>query len=71
MSPAGYGMLKSQVEIVDKLIQHIRITRSEAQQLLDTALKTEVTHLLDEIYRLVYDGKSKLLSQMEHPCAVG
>ena len=71
MSPAGYVMLKSQVEIVDQLIQHIRILRGEAQQLLDAALKAEIIHSLDETYRLMYDGKSKLLSQMEHPCAVG
>ena len=71
MSPASYGVLKSQVEVVDGLIQHLRLVRAEAQELLDPQLKTAITHSLDAAYRLMYDGKVKLLEEMEHPCAVG
>jgi hypothetical protein len=71
MSPASYLMLKSQVEIVDELIQNLGLLRSETQELLDAGFRTAITDTLDVAYRLMYDGKVKLLSQMEHPCAVG
>ncbi len=71
MSPASYVMLKSQVEITDELIQHLRVLRSEARELLDPDFRTAITDSLDVAYRLMYDCKVRLLSQMEHPCAVG
>jgi len=71
MSPASFVMLESQVEIIDDLIHHLRLLRSEAQELVDAEFRTSITDTLDVAYRLMYAGKVKLLNQMEHPCAVG
>ena len=71
MSPASYGVLKSQVDLLDELIRRLLLVREEAQGLLEPELKLAVIHSLDVVYRLVYHGKVKLLQQMEHPCAVG
>ena len=71
MSPAGYVMLRSQVEVIDKLIEQLSAIRREARHLVDAGFKAEVMDSLDVSYRLLYDGKVNLLAQMHHPCVAG
>lgn len=71
MSPISYVVLKDQVDVVDKVIECLQFARSEAQNLLDADFRAEVTGSLDDVYRALYDGKVRFLSEMECPCAVG
>lgn len=64
-------MLNTQVGIIETVLDHLGVTRGAAQQLLDPEFKAQVTASLDATYRLLYDGKTKLLRQMDAPCSAG